>query len=89
MSSEDDDVYIMSEGDQGEEWVSPTPVGTAVAEAVSETTDVEESDLDDLGSYVDIDDVRSLLAGEGGETLTFDIEGHDVTIHADGEIDVE
>lgn len=86
MSSEDGEMYIMSpSGD--EEWVSPTPAGAAVAEAVSESTDVSSEDIDDLGAYVDPGNVRAVLDGSD-ENVTFEVEGHDVTVTADGDIDV-
>ncbi len=87
MSPEEGEVYLMSEGDDGE-WVSPTPADTAVRDAVAESTDLDADDLDDLDEYVDLDDLRDLLAGDDGE-ITFEVEGHDVTITADGTIDVE
>jgi hypothetical protein len=86
MSSEDGEMYIMSpSGD--EDWVSPTPAGAAVAEAVSEATDVSAEEIDDIEAYVDPADLRAVLDGDD-ENVTFDVEGHDVTVTADGDIDV-
>ena len=77
----------MSDED-GEEWVSPTPVRVAISEAVVDATDLEDDDLGDLESYVDIEDLRELLDGDREEDLSFAVEGHDVTISEDGDIDV-
>lgn len=86
MSSEDGQVYIMSpSGD--EEWVSPTPAHTAIADAVTDATELSEGDIDDLETYVELSELRALLDGDGGD-LTFEIEGHDITVTADGDIDV-
>lgn len=77
----------MSEED-GEEWVSPTPVRVAISEAVVDATDLDTDDLDDLESYVAIDDLRALLDGDEEDALSFSVEGHEVTISEDGDIDV-
>lgn len=88
MSSEDGEVYIMSDEGDDEEWVSPTPADDAVRDAVVEATDLDADDLDDLQEYVARDDLRDLLNGDDGE-LSFEIEDHDVTISADGTIEVD
>ncbi len=86
MSSEDGDVYIMSpSGD--EEWVNPTPARTAIVEVVTDATDLDDGDIDDLDAYVELEDLRAVLDGGDGE-LTFDVEGHGVTVSSDGDIDV-
>jgi hypothetical protein len=86
MSSEDGDVYIMSpSGD--EEWVSPTPAQTAITDALTDATDVSADDIADLETYVDRGDLRAVLDGDSDE-LTFEVEGHDVTVTAAGDIDV-
>jgi len=85
MSSER--VYIMQDDDEAE-WVTPTPAGVALAEAVTASTDVDEESIDDIDAYLDRESLRALLDGERTEPLTFTVEGHDVTIDADGDIDV-
>ena len=75
--------------DEGEEgWVSPTPVSTAVVEAVTGATALDADDLDDLDSYVDRSDLRDVVSSGDG-SLTFAVEGHDVTVSADGSIRVD
>lgn len=85
MNSEEQAVYLMQDTD--DEWVQPTPAGVAIREAVTAETDLEEDDLATLEEYVDPEELRRLL--ESDETsLTISVEGHDVTIHSDGDIDV-
>lgn len=87
MSSEDGELYIMSEGDE-EVWVSPTPAETAIQDAVAGETDLEVDDLDALEEYVDPETLRDLLEGDGGE-VSFSVEDYDVTVTGDGTIEVE
>jgi hypothetical protein len=87
MSSENGEVYIMSpSGD--EEWVTPTPARTAIADAVAEATDLEGEDIGDVEEYVDLPALRAVLDGDE-EELTFTIEGHEVTVTGAGDIHVE
>jgi hypothetical protein len=86
MSSEDGTVYMMSPSGE-EEWMSPKPAETVVTEAVTGATDLSDEDIDDLESYVDLGDLRAVLDGDEDE-LTFEVEGHDVTVTGDGDIDV-
>lgn len=86
MSSEDGAVYVMRpSGD--EEWVRPTPVQAAVTDAVTATTELDGDDIDDIETYVARADLRAVLGGDR-EKLTFEVEGHDVTVTGDGDIDV-
>ena len=87
MSSENGDVYIMQDEDD-EEWVSPTPARDAVVDALTEATDVEADAVEALDAYLDPADLRALLAGERADPLTFTVEGHEVTIDGEGEIQV-
>jgi hypothetical protein len=87
MSSENGEVYIMSpSGD--EEWVTPTPARTAIAEAVTDATDLESEDVGDVEEHVDLPALRAVLDGDDDE-LTFTVEGHEVTVTGDGDIQVE
>jgi hypothetical protein len=90
MESENGDVYVMRGGDDGdEEWVSPVPVGVAVVEALTAETGLDAADVDDIETYVDLSELRALLAGEEGGTVTFDVEGHEVTVTGDGDGDID
>jgi len=87
MSSEEHEVYIMQDEEE-EEWVSPTPARAVILEAVTDQTDLEEGDLDDLGAYVDRDELREVLEEDGADKTTFAVEGHDVTVDSDGNVTV-
>lgn len=87
MGSEDGDVYIMQEGDEGE-WVNPRSARSLILEALEDDADVDPDDVDDLGEYVDWDELRDVFDGDA-EDVTFEVEGTDVTVEEDGDIDVE
>jgi ethanolamine utilization protein EutQ (cupin superfamily) len=86
MSSEEREVYIMEDTD--EEWVRPTPAGVAIRKAVARETGLDDSDLGDLTEYVEFEEVRAVLEGDGDE-LTITIEGHTVTVLPSGDIEVD
>ena len=88
MSSENGGLYIMRD-DEDEQWVRPTPAGAAIVDAVISQTDLSESDLANIHSYVDRDDLRRVLEDDGADPLTFTVEGHEVSVEASGEISVE
>jgi hypothetical protein len=83
MSSERGEVYLLREDD--DEWVRPTPASTAIVEAVTEETDLDESDLDDATADVEWTELAAVLEGEG-EEYTFTVEGHEVSIDSEGNI---
>jgi hypothetical protein len=88
-----EDLYVLApgEGEEGTDgWVSPKPIDEAVEAAVTDATDLQAEDLDDVESYVDLEAVAALLDGDGeGESLTFDVEGHDVVVDGGGHIEVD
>jgi hypothetical protein len=85
MSSDNGDVYILRETDD-EEWVSPTPARTAVAEAVTAATDLDDGDVDDIEAAVDFDALGTALADDEPYTVT--VAGHEVTVDPSGAIEV-
>jgi hypothetical protein len=87
MSSEEEAVYVLRE-DGEDEWMRPQPAGAAIVEAVTAATDLTEADLAPPDRYVDRDDLRALREGDAGDELTVRVEGHEVTVRADGTIDV-
>lgn len=87
MSSEEHEVYVM-QGKEGDEWVSPTPVRIVIMDALTGTTDLDEGELDDLDEYVDLEDLESVLHEEDG-SLAFTVEGHDVTVYANGDVEID
>lgn len=94
MSANAKTVYVIPKdgatGDTEEAWASPVPVDAAIAEAVVEATDLSADDVDDIDAYVDAERLVTLFSADSSdETLTFDVEGHAVTVHATGDIDVE
>lgn len=88
MSSETRGVYLMQD-DEDDEWVRPIPAGVAVTEALGDQTDLDESEVETLDAYLDLDELRALLGEERTEPLTFEVEGHSVTIDGDGEITID
>ncbi|EMA23985.1 HalOD1 output domain-containing protein [Haloarcula amylolytica] len=91
MSSNEGTVYMLrnraTEG--SDDWVSPEPAGDVIADAVIEATDLDADDIDGLDTYVDIGSLRAVVTERTTESLTFAVEGHDVTITAGGEISVD
>ncbi|GGM41241.1 HalOD1 output domain-containing protein [Haloarcula argentinensis] len=91
MSSNEGTVYMLrnraTEG--SDDWVSPEPAGDVIADAVLEATDLDADDIDGLDTYVDSESLRAVVGERSTESLTFAVEGHDVTITADGEISVD
>jgi hypothetical protein len=81
------EVYIMQDTD--DEWVQPTPVGTAVTEALVDNTELEAGDVEELGAYLDIHNLETVLDTDEREQLRVDVEGYDVIIHEDGDIVVD
>jgi len=88
MNTEQGELYILLAEEDGE-WERPIPARDAIRDAVVAATDLEETEVHDLDAYLDPERLRGLLEGDGEYTRTFRIEGHDVTVTADGEITVE
>ncbi len=72
-----------------DDWVSPEPADEVIADAVIEATDLDADDIDALDTYVASASLRAVVGEGTTESLTFAVEGHDVTITADGEISVD
>ena len=91
MSSNEGTVYLLrnraTEG--SDDWVSPEPASDVITDAVIEATDLSADDIDALDTYVDSESLRAVVADGTTESLTFAVEGHDVTITADGEVSVD
>jgi len=88
-----EDLYVLAPGegeDESDGWVSPRPIDDAVEAAVADATGLSADDIDAASSYVDLDDIAALLDGEDdSESVTFTVEGHDVTIGGGGHVTVE
>lgn len=87
MGSDDGDVYIMQEGEDGE-WVNPTSARSLILEALEDDGDVDPDEVEDLGEYVDWDELRDVFDGDA-EDVTFEVEDVNVTVDEDADIDVE
>jgi len=81
------DTYIIR--DAGDEWVNPIPADEAIVDAVTSATDLTPTDIDDIDTYVDPAEFSTLFDGATTTTLTFTVEGHEVTVDSTGVIDVE
>ncbi|WP_276273857.1 HalOD1 output domain-containing protein [Haloarcula litorea] len=87
MDSNDGTVYLIR-GDEDDEWVSPEPAGEVIADAVVDATDLDVADLEPIESYADADALRAVLGDGDRESLSFDVEGHEVTVTGDGDVSV-
>lgn len=87
MGSDDGTVYMIR-GETADEWVSPAPAEEVIVEAVVEAGDLTGDEIDGLATYVDTDELATVVNGND-ESLTFRVEGHDVTVTSDGDVAVE
>jgi hypothetical protein len=87
MGSDDNEVYIITDAGGNGEWFSPKPADAAIADAVAAETGLDADDLDDIGAYVDPGELRDVLGQREG-AVAFRIEGREVTVEADGTIEV-
>jgi len=94
METDESEIYMLrpeadaDEGDDG--WVNPEPAEDVVLEAVGATVDADPGEFDPLGEYVDTAKLAAVLdADADAERIEFTIEGHDVMVDADGNVDVE
>lgn len=86
MSSDTGELYVLREGDG--EWEQPIPVREVVFERLEAEGGLSPDTLADFSTYVDKAELAAVLDGEGDEQLSFSVEGHTVTVTADGEITV-
>lgn len=86
MGSDDGTVYMIR-GETADEWVRPAPAEEVIVEAVVEASELDADEIDDLATYVDTDDLAAVVNGSD-ESLTFEVEGHDVTVTGDGDVAV-
>jgi|APHM01.1.fsa_nt_gi hypothetical protein len=94
MSTNDGEVYILRPGEEGdiddeEGWVSPQPASVVVLEAVAEVVDDDVADFDDLGTYVDLEDLAAVFDDGDVDDITFSVKDYDVTVDATGSVDVD
>ncbi|MDS0219793.1 hypothetical protein NDI54_00305 [Haloarcula sp. S1AR25-5A] len=91
MSYNEGTVYLLRNRamEGSDDWVSPEPASDVIADAVIEATELSADDIDTLDTYVDSESLRAVVEEGTTESLTFAVEGHDVTITADGEVAVD
>ena len=87
MKSENGTVYMIR-GHGDDEWVSPEPAEAVISDALFDATELTADDIDYIGSYVDAAKLRAVVGDGDDETITFDVEGHEVTVTAGGDVTV-
>lgn len=87
MGSDDGTVYMIR-GESEDEWVSPAPAEDVIIEELVEAGDLTAENIDDLATYVDTDDLETVVNGTDDE-LTFTVEGHEVTVTSDDDVTVD
>ncbi len=86
-----DDLYVIPDVAEGggEDWIQPRSVDEIVIDAILDATEYEAGDLDPLGEYVDDDSLGSLFDDETDlETLSFEVDPYEVTVHQSGAVDI-
>jgi hypothetical protein len=95
MGADEGDVYMLRPDedvtDDDETWVSPEPASEVILEEVAAAVDADPDDFEALDAYVDLEDLAELFAEETDEdeSLTFELEGHEVTVSRNGDVDVD
>lgn len=94
MGVENGDVYILRPGENATEddepWVNPQPASDVVRQELGERVDIDEDDFDDLSAYVDLNDIAAVVDTKTDEeSVTFDVDDHEVTVHESGEVAVD
>lgn len=87
MQTDDGTVYLI-QGHEDDEWLSPKPAKAVITDALFETTGLSSDDIDHIDAYVDPETLRAVVGEGDRETITFDIEGHEVTVTDDGDVTV-
>ena len=86
MKSDYGTVYMIRGHD--DEWVSPEPAEAVITEALFDATDLTDEDIDYIGEYVDAAKLRAVVGDGEDDAVTFDVEGNEVTVTADGDVTV-
>jgi len=88
MSFNDGTVYMIRD-QQSDDWVSPEPASEVIIDSVLEATDLKADDIASLDTYIDSESLREVVVDGTEESVTFTIEGHDVTVTADSAVSVD
>ncbi|WP_324756193.1 HalOD1 output domain-containing protein [Haloarcula montana] len=86
MSTDNGTVYLLQDDDD-DGWETPVPADEVITNAVLAATDLTVEEVGDIEQYVDEETLRGVV--NDGEPETFTVEGHTVTVSADGRVDVE
>lgn len=93
MSRKDEAVYIIpgdgNAGEGKEAWITPEPAEEVIVEEVLTVTDLSRETVQPLSDHVEFAALEKTLSGERGESLTFEVEGHTVTLTPDGTVTVD
>ena len=81
-----DSIYVTVTGERGR---GPVPVGQVILDAVLAETDLDSEALDHLSAYVAADEVVAFAEADDRSSLTFAVEGHEVTLDERGAVTVE
>lgn len=87
MKTDDGTVYLI-QGHEDDEWLSPKPAKAVITDALFDRTGLSSDDIDHIGAYVDPETLRAVVGEGEREAITFDIEGHEVTVTGDGDVTV-
>jgi len=87
MQSNEGTVYMI-QGHDADGWVSPEPAAAVISEALFDATGLTSEDIDPIDTYVDAAQLRSVVGDGSSDTITFDVEGNEVTVTADGDVTV-
>ena len=94
MGAEDGELYILrpdegTETDDDEEaWMTPQPASEVIIEAIIDEVEGDSADFESLDEYVARADLAAVFDGDE-ESITFEVEGHDVTVTETGDITVD
>lgn len=90
MGAENRGVYIIQESDpdSGDGWITPTPVEEVIADELLAATDLDRTAVESLSDHVDFEALAAVLAGEGGDAMTFTVADYTVTVDRDGAVAV-
>jgi hypothetical protein len=88
MSFNEGTVYMIRD-QQSDDWVSPKPASEVIIDSVLEATDLSADDIASLDTYIDSESLREVVVNGTEESVTFTIEGHDVTVTADSAVSVD
>lgn len=78
-----------AEAGDDEGWVAPEPAEEVIVEEILAATDLSREDIEPLTEHVDFEQLATLLSGEGtDEPTTFSVEGHEITVSADGDVTI-